>query len=142
MELLPIIYWSLTGVGILAVIVIIVSYVTFHVRKKIGNIPSEEVKGEARNKKVTVTNPDKKNETKKAHHPKVQTRSRQKDNLHKKTSVGSSSSKSSSNSPLYKKPTRDSKKKRIEIVNAPDTKSKSGEKYHPMNTTQKRNGWN
>ena len=141
MELLPIIYWSLTGVGILAVVVIVISFVTFNVRKKIGNIPSEEVKGEARNKKVTVTNPDKKNSSKKTHHPKVQKRSKQKDNLQKKTSESYSSSKDVSSS-LYKKPTRESKKKRIQIVNAPDTKSKSATKYHTMDTTQKRDGWN
>jgi uncharacterized membrane protein YhiD involved in acid resistance len=141
MELLPIIYWSLIGVGVLAVVVIIFSYVTFNVRKKLGNIPSEEVKGEARNKKVTITNPDKKESSKKAHHPKVQTRSRQKENTQKKKNVRTTASKEK-DSQLYKRPTKDSKRKRIEIINAPETSSKSDVNFHSMNATPKRKGWN
>ena len=145
MELLPIIYWSLLVAGILAIVVIIVSFITFRLRKKYGLIPSEEVRGKERDKKVKVTNPDKKPKTEKKHHPKVQTRSRQ-----KKASTPHKNKKHSSvDSALYKKPTRDSLKKRIEIVNPilePDFKdnqsSKKDTKYHSIKIDSRRNDWN
>lgn len=137
MELLPIIYWALIGVGVLAVIVIVLSYITFHVRKKIGNIPSAEVTGDDRNKKIRVTNPDKKPTPKKPHHPKVRTRSKLKANEQKdKKKATSSGDKSSSK--LYKRPTREEKKSRIEIVNTPQ----KDQQYNSMNTNPKRDGWN
>ena len=55
MELLPIIYWSLLSVGIVVLIVIIFSFISFKFRKKHGNIPSEEIKGIERDKKVKIT---------------------------------------------------------------------------------------
>ncbi len=145
MELLPIIYWSLLVAGILAIVVIIVSFITFRIRKKYGYIPSEEVKGKERNKKVKVTNPDKKPKTEKKHHPKVQTRSRQKSS----SASHRTKKKSSTDSALYKKPTRDSHKKRIEIVNPileRDSKdnqsSKKDTKYHSIKINSRRNDWN
>ena len=136
MELLPIIYWSLIGVGIVAVLVIVFSYITFQVRKRLGNIPSEEVTGRARNKKVTVTNPDKKAIPKKVHHPKVQTRSKLKENKEKEKKR-TTTTKEESSGKLYKRPTQDAKKSRIEIVNSPQ----SDPKYHSMDTNPKRGGW-
>jgi hypothetical protein len=119
-ELLPVIYWSLFSVGILTLVVLIFSFITFQYRKKYGNIPSGQVSEKERNKKVKVTNPDKKktkdNKTssEKKHHPKVQTRSRQE--------ISSSSEKKDKTSNiksvnLYKKSARDSKQKRIEVLN-------------------------
>ena len=141
MELLPIIYQSLLYAGILASVVIVVSFIAFQFRKKYGNIPSEEVQGKERNKKVTVTNPDKKPKTEKKHHPKVQTRSRQKkvSAPHKDKNI------SSSDSALYKKPTRDSHKKRIEIVNPDlndDQSSEKETKYHSLKIDSRHNDWN
>ncbi len=141
MELLPIIYWSLLVAGILALVVIVISFITFQVRKKYGRIPSEEVQGKERNKKVKVTNPDKKPKTEKKHHPKVQTRSRQK----KVSSSRKDKNISSVDSALYKKPTRDSHKKRIEIVNPSlndDQSSKKETKYHSLKIDSRRNDWN
>ena len=136
MELLPIIYWSLIGVGIVAVLVIVFSYITFQVRKRLGNIPSEEVTGRARNKKVTVTNPDKKPAPKKVHHPKVQTRSKLKENKQKEKRR-TTTPKEESSEKLYKRPTQGEKKSRIEIVNSPQ----GDPKYHSMDTNPKRGGW-
>ncbi len=141
MELLPIIYWSLLGAGILAIVVIVISFITFQFRKKYGHIPSEEVVGKERNKKVRVTNPDKKKKTEKKHHPKVKTRSR-----HNKDVRASKEKKvHSSDSALYKRPTRDSKRKRIEIVNPIDNDidaTQSDTKYRPLKVSSKRNDWN
>ncbi len=137
MELLPIIYWTLIGVGILAVIVIVFSYITFNIRKKMGNIPNTEITGTNRNKKIIVTNPDKKSTPKKSHHPKVQTRSKLKENGENVKKKTTSKSEKSSDI-LYKKPTKEEKKSRIEIVNAP----KSDPKYHSLGISPKRNGWN
>ncbi|MCF6268257.1 MAG: hypothetical protein L3J41_00935 [Melioribacteraceae bacterium] len=137
MELLPIIYWSLIGVGLLAVIVIVFSYITFNVRKKMGNIPSTEIKGASRDKKIKVTNPDKKPAEKRSHHPKVKTRSKLKGSEQKEKKKTTSSSNTSSGK-LYKRPTKEEKKSRIEIVNAP----KGDPKYHSMDINPKRDGWN
>ena len=71
MELLPIIYWSLTGFGILTLMVILTSYLTYHIRKKLGNIPSEAFKNEYRNKDIRKKNPDKSLSGVKQHHPRV-----------------------------------------------------------------------
>lgn len=137
MELLPIIYWTLVGVGILTLIVIISSYISFHFRKKMGYKPSTEVTGDAKDKKVKVTNPYRRTEHKKPHHPKVQTRSKLKDNETKgKKRITSSDKKSSSK--LYKRPTQDDKKSRIEIINAPEEDLK----FHSMDINPKRRGWN
>ncbi len=118
MELLPIIYWTLVSVGIFAFIVIIFSFISYHFRKKIGNIPLKKVSGKARDIKVKVTNPDKREKAKKSHHPKVQTRSKSKSIDTKRKKRIASSNKNSS-SKLYTRPTQDEKKSRIEIVNAP-----------------------
>ena len=137
MELLPIIYWTLIVIGSLAAVVILFSYVTFNVRKKMGKIPSTEITGDARNKKIKVTNPDKKPIQKKTHHPKVQTRSKFKENVPKEKKR-TTSSREESGSKLYKRPTREEKKTRIEIVNAP----KDETRYHSKDTNSKRTGWN
>lgn len=139
MELLPVIYWSLFSVGILALLVIIFSFITFQVRKRYGYIPSEEVKGEERNKKVTVKNPDPKAKSQKKHHPKVQTRSRKKRSSTEENSI--------QNNPkdylLYKKPTKDVHRKRVEVLNPnSDEKNKSDEKFQSIQIKTKHNGWN
>ncbi len=152
MELLPIIYWSLFGAALLAGVVIVISFFTFRIRKKYGYIPDEEVKGEERNKKVKVKNPDKKSKAKKEHtedrkhHPKVRTRSKQKSSS--KSHRNSVKKSSSIESSLYRKPTRDSHRKRIEILNntlednhetKPSSDSNKETKYHPIKV---RNDWN
>jgi hypothetical protein len=139
MELLPVIYWSLFSVGVLALIVILFSFITFQFRKKYGIIPSEEVKGDERDKKVTVKNPDKKAKSKKKHHPKVQTRSRKNNSpIEDKTKQNYPKDYS-----LYKRPTKDSVRKRVEVLNPnPDKDSKSNEKFHSIQIDSKRNGWN
>jgi len=137
MELLPIIYWALVGVGIFAFIVIIFSFISFHLRKKMGHIPSKEVSGDARDIKVKVTNPHKREDKKRPHHPKVQTRSKSKSNKSKETNRTTSSNKKSS-SELYKRPTQDDKKSRIEIINAP----KEDLNYHSLDPDPKRRKWN
>lgn len=153
MELLPIIYWSLFGAALLAVVVIIISFFTFRLRKKYGYIPDEEVKGEERNKKVKVKNPDKKPKTKnkqteeKKHHPKVRTRSKRQ--ASSKPSMSNTKKPAPSiESSLYRKPTRDSHRKRIEILNdkfeddhdtKPSSSSDKETKYHPIKI---RNDWN
>ncbi len=141
MELLPIIYWSLLGAGVLAIVVIVISFITFQFKKKYGLIPSEEVVGKERNKKVRVTNPDKKKKTEKKHHPKVKTRSRQ----NKDVRASKEKKVQTSDSALYKRPTRDSKRKRIEIVNPIDNDidaTQSSTKYRPLKVSSKRNDWN
>jgi len=144
MELLPIIYWSLLGVGLLALIVIIFSFITFQFRKKLGNIPSVEIKGRERNKKIVVTNPDKK-QIEKKHHPKVQTRSKQKSG----TTPSKIKTSTDENIGLYKKPTRETPKKRVEILNQnmDDSSSKKkplnkDTKFHSIKIESKQDGWN
>jgi len=137
-ELLPVIYWSLFTVGVLALFVIIISFITFKFRKKYGNIPSSEVAGKERNKKITVTNPDKKLKSEKKHHPKVQTRSKNKSSKEYK-----SKKTLDEKANLYKKSTRDSNKKRIEVLNPNSKKSSSQEdtEYHSLQINPKRDGW-
>ena len=144
MELLPIIYYSLIGLGVITIIVIIVSYITFKIRKKIGNIPSEEVKGDERNKKVKITNPDKKANVKKSHHPKVQTVSKRKSTSGSKRSA-SHSSRKGEDVPYYKKPTKENRK-RIEIVNNPNITEETPHKvrginYNVSKETPTKKGW-
>ena len=145
MQLLPIIYWSLLGVGILTLFVIIISFITFKVRKKFGMVPSNEISNRERNKKVRVTNPDKL-QTEKKHHPKVQTISKQKRNsTHAKTK-----SPELENDGLYKKPTKETPKKRVEILNQNiidnSLKSNSSKndktKFHSIKVESKKDGWN
>lgn len=139
MELLPVIYWSLFSVAVLALVVILFSFITFQFRKKYGNLPSEEVKGEERNKKVKAKNPDKKSKPTKKHHPKVQTRSKV-----KKSSSRNNGGKSKPEEfSLYKKPTKDSSRKRVEVLNPnPSDNSKSKEKFHSIHINSKRDEWN
>jgi len=147
MELLPVIYWSLFSVGVSALIVILFSFLTFQFRKKYGHIPSEEVIGDERNKKVTVTNPDKKSKEKrqeKKHHPKVQTRSRKKDNP-----VPRVEKKDTEDISLYKKPTRDDRRKRVQVINentndrsSSHHKSDGDIQYHSIKLDSKHKGWN
>ncbi|MBU0473993.1 MAG: hypothetical protein KKF62_07490 [Bacteroidetes bacterium] len=144
MELLPIIYWSLLGVGLLALIVILFSFITFKFRKKLGNIPSTEVKGKERNKRIVVKNPEKLQAEKK-HHPKVQTRSKQKAG----TTNSKSKSSSDENIGLYKKPTRETPKKRVEILNQNMDDNSSMKKpvnkdtkFHSIKIESKQDGWN
>ena len=133
MELLPIIYWALIGVGIFALIVLIFSFISFHLRKKMGNTPSKKVPVEARDIKVKVTNPHKRKHDKKSHHPKVQTRSKFKSNgIKEKKRTTSSDEKSSSK--LYTRPTQDDTRSRIEIINAPEEDLN----YHTIETNPKR----
>ena len=144
MELLPIIYWALIGVGILALIVIIFSFITFQIRKRLGTIPNEEIIGDERNKKIIVTNPDKKSSSvksapKKPHHPKVKTRKKKVPVEGTRASVPTPSNKNEI-AVLYKKPSKDKKKSRIEIVNSPQ--SRVTKKFHSMDVSSKRKGWN
>jgi len=145
MELLPIIYWSLLGVGILTLVVVIISFITFKVRKKFGIVLANEISNKERNKKVRVTNPDKL-KTEKKHHPKVQTISKQKRNSsHSKTK-----SSELENDGLYKKPTKETPKKRVEILNQNiidnSLKSNSSKndktKFHSIKVESKKDGWN
>jgi len=147
MELLPIIYWSLLSVGIVVLIVIIFSFISFKFRKKHGNIPSEEIKGIERDKKVKVTNPEK-SQFEKKHHPKVQKISKL-----KRGSTTSSHEKSNNkeeNDGLYKKPTRETLKKRVEILkknfNEDSSKTKSSindrTTFHSIKIESKKDGWN
>lgn len=69
MELLRIIYLSLTGFGILALIAILISYLTYQIRKKLGKIPLEDNRKEERTQKVTFH--DRNFSTAKQHHPSV-----------------------------------------------------------------------
>lgn len=137
MELLPIIYWTLVGFGILAIIVIISSYISFYLRKKMGHIPTTEVTRDERDKKVKITNPDKRPQQKKSHHPKVHTRSKYKDNETKGKKRTTSSNERSSGK-LYKRPAQDDQRSRIEILNAP----KEELKYYSNDTDPKRRKWN
>jgi hypothetical protein len=144
-ELLPVIYWSLFSVGILALVVTVISFIIFKFRKKYGHIPSDEVLGKYRNKKVKVTNPDKKPKTEIKHHPKVQTKSRQKSNSSRPGREVPASSKAE----LYKRPTRDSQKKRVEIINpnlenepTKEKYSKKNNEYHSLRVDSKQNDWN
>lgn len=73
MELFPIIYWSLIGFGLIALLTILISYLTYQIRKKLGNIPPESYGNNDRNKKeIIVKIPGKKSSANiKQHHPKV-----------------------------------------------------------------------
>lgn len=66
MELLPIIYWSLVGFGILTLFVVILSFLTYHIRKKLEKIPSKNVDHQNSSKNI-YSNPG----SMKQHHPKV-----------------------------------------------------------------------
>ena len=101
-----------------------------------GHIPKTEVSGEARDKKVKVTNPDKRSRQKKSHHPKVQTRSKLKDNK-AKTKKRTTSSNEKSGNELYKRPTQDGHRNRIEILNAP----KEELKYYSIEHDSKSRKW-
>lgn len=69
MELLRIIYLSLTGFGILALIAILISYITYKVRKKLGKIPLEDIRKRERTKKIKIH--DSNSSAIKQHHPRV-----------------------------------------------------------------------
>lgn len=145
MELLPIIYLSLLIVGILAIIVIIFSFVSFQVRKKLGNLPNEKVSSNERNKKVKVTNPDISSSKDKKHHPKVQTLSKQKSNSYSEKEKKIAAE----DSGHYKKPTKETPKKRVVILNENfedeyyDKESSSkNPKYHQIKIESKKDGWN
>lgn len=71
MELLRIIYLSLIGFGILALVVISASYITYQVRKKLGKTPSEGIRKEDRIKNVKVKFHDRNSSSVKQHHPSV-----------------------------------------------------------------------
>jgi len=73
MELFPIIYWSLIGFGLIALITILISYLTYQIRKKLGNIPAESYTNGDRNKEeIVVRILGTRSSTKiKQHHPKV-----------------------------------------------------------------------
>lgn len=135
MELLPIIYWTLVSVGILAFFVIIFSFISYHFRKRMGKIPIKESSRKGRDIKVKVTNPHKREDAKKSHHPKVQTRSRSKSNDPKEKIRTTSSNKSSSK--LYSRSTQHGKKSRIEIINAP----KEDLNYHLTDPNPIRREW-
>lgn len=73
MELLRIIYLSLTGFGILALIAILISYITYKVRKKLGKIPLEDIRKRERTKKMKMKMKihDSNSSAIKQHHPRV-----------------------------------------------------------------------
>ena len=69
MELLPIIYWSLIGFGILTLMVILTAYLTYQFRKRLKKIPSEGFRSE--NKNLYKKNSDRDSNSIKHHHPRV-----------------------------------------------------------------------
>ena len=71
MDLLRIIYWSLIGFGILTLLVILISYVTYLIRKKLGKIPSESIGNEDKIKKIKVNISNRNSHRVKQHHPRV-----------------------------------------------------------------------
>jgi len=71
MELLRIIYWTLVGFGILALMVILISYTTYLIRKKLGKIPSESIGNEDKIKKIKVNISNRNSPRVKQHHPRV-----------------------------------------------------------------------
>jgi hypothetical protein len=73
MELFSLIYWSLIAFGLIALITILFSYLTYQIRKKLGNIPAENYANNSKNKgEIVVRIPGKSSSTKiKQHHPKV-----------------------------------------------------------------------
>lgn len=98
MELLPIIYWSLVGFGTLTLFVILISYITYHVRKKFDKVESEvNVNGKLLQKVIVKGKAE--NSAYIQHHPKVKRKPLQAD--------------FGSNSESYK----DMQKRRITILN-------------------------
>ena len=81
MELLRIIYWSLIGFGILTVLVILISYATYQIRKKLGKIPSEGIRNEDKIKKTKVNISNRNSQRVKHHHPRVVRRKYHADDL-------------------------------------------------------------
>ena len=81
MELLRIIYWSLIGFGILALMVILISYATYQIRKKLGKIPSEEIRNEDKIKKIKVNISNRNSHRVKQHHPRIVRRKYHTDDL-------------------------------------------------------------
>ncbi|VAX25912.1 hypothetical protein MNBD_IGNAVI01-734 [hydrothermal vent metagenome] len=73
MELFRIIYWSLIVFGLIALITILISYLTYQIRKKLGNIPAEHYRNNDRNQKEIVVKIPRSSGTSeiKQHHPKV-----------------------------------------------------------------------
>ncbi len=71
MKLLPIIYWSLVGFGILTLMVVFTSYITFQIRNKLGKIPSESIRKEDRIKKTKMKFHDRNSSSVKQHHPRI-----------------------------------------------------------------------
>ncbi len=73
MELFRIIYWSLILFGFIALITILISYLTYQIRKKLGNIPAESYRNNEREKEeIIVKIPRGSSFAKpKQHHPKV-----------------------------------------------------------------------
>ncbi|MEN8193297.1 MAG: hypothetical protein ABFS12_10810 [Bacteroidota bacterium] len=71
MELLPIIYWSLVGFGILTLLVILISFLTYNIRKKLEKIPSENNKNKHTQKEVDPNKLYNNSTVTKQHHPKV-----------------------------------------------------------------------
>ncbi len=71
MELLRIIYWSLIGFGILTLMVVMISYVTYQIRKKLGKIPAESTRNVDRINKIKVNISNRNPSRTKQHHPRV-----------------------------------------------------------------------
>ena len=80
MELLRLIYWSLIGFGILTLLVILISYATYQIRKKLRKTPSESIRNEDRTKKIKV-NISNRNLSRVQHHPRVVRRKYHADDL-------------------------------------------------------------
>ena len=71
MDLLRIIYWSLIGFGILTLLVILISYATYQIRKKFGEIPQESIGNEDETRKIKVNIANRNSSRVKQHHPRV-----------------------------------------------------------------------
>jgi len=69
MELLPIIYWSLMGFGILTLFVIITAYLTYQFRKRVSKIPSKNSR--SGNSNIIGENFERDSNFVGKHHPKV-----------------------------------------------------------------------
>lgn len=70
MELLPIIYWSLVGFGIMTLLILITFYISYHIRKKMGRLNT--VKNNVdRNNFTVAENKINQIPSRVEHHPKV-----------------------------------------------------------------------
>ncbi len=71
MELLRIIYLSLIGFGILALMVILISYATYQIRKKLEKTSQESIRNEDEINKTKINISNINSHRVKQHHPRV-----------------------------------------------------------------------